>query len=366
MNKTFFSTSRFSGQSIRRVLPLCAAILVLSASARAQKAAPSAGNFQYKADKISITTTGVRLDGNAQITSPQLEVRAGAIAFDFQKNQITEVRAINNVRLKVSLTPKGGGVLTRIETTSDSATLKPVTRELTLTGNVDGFYQQAGGPKTTLAGTKVVMRYIGENLDGVISGPISLSVPAEAVPAGATNSAAIGSVKITADGAKIDGKEGVVRFVGNAHAVSTDGPNKFDIAANEFVLTRSATNTIDTLKTSGRTRLKIDLPAEPTVAGDVKTMGKPTRVEVESDSATVSRLTNTLTFEGNVTGFYFLAPAGGEPQKYDFNGNKAVLRSIPENQATAENPAGLKAEITGTPGKPVEVLTPAFSLDMGN
>jgi len=345
---------------------MMASFSVMATSAHAQKAAPSPGNFQYKADKISITTKGVRLDGNAQITSPQLEVRAGAIAFDFEKSQITEVRAIGNVRLKVSLTPKGGGVLTRIETTSDSATLKPVTRELTLTGNVDGFYQQAGGAKTTLAGTKVVMKYIGENLDGVITGPIALSIPAEAIPAGSTNTAAIGSVKITADGAKIDGKEGVVRFVGNAHAVSNDGPNKFDISAPEFVLTRSASNTIDTLKTNGRTQLKIDLPAEPAVAGATKGASAPTRVEVESDMATVSRLTNTLTFEGNVTGFYYLAPAGGEPQKYDFNGNKAVLRSIPESQATAENPAGLKAEITGTPGKPVEVLTPAFSLDMGN
>ena len=356
MNKNFFTI-----KSIVGVLPLYAAILMMALSAHAQKATPAAGNFQYKADKISITTTGVRLDGNAQITSPQLEVRAAAIAFDFQKNQITEVRAIGKVNLKVSLTPKGGGPLTRIETTSDSATLKPPTRELTLTGNVDGFYQQAGGPRTTLAGTKVVSRYIGENLDVVISGPISLIVPAEM----ANSTAAIGAVKITANGAKIDGKEGVVRFVGNARAISSEGPNKFDIAAPEFILTRSATNTIDTLRTSGRTQLKIDLPAEPAQAGDSKIAGKPTRVEVEADMATVSRLTNTLTFEGNVIGFYYLAPAGAEPQKYDFSGNKAVIRSIPENQATAENPAGLKAEITGTPGKPVEVLTPAFSLDMG-
>lgn len=365
MNKTIFQAG-FQAKSLSRVLPLYVALLLMAASAWAQSAAQTSGNFQYKADKISITTTGVRLDGNAQITSPQLEVRAAAIAFDFQKNQITEVRAIGKVNLKVSLSPKGGGPLTRIETTSDSATLRPTTRELTLTGNVDGFYQQAGGPRTTLAGTKVVSRYVGENLDVVISGPISLVVPAESIPAGATSTAAIGSVKITADGAKIDGKEGVVRFVGNARAISTDGPNKFDIAAPEFILTRSATNTIDTLRTSGRTQVKIDLPTEPAQAGDSKSMGKPTRVEVESDKATVSRLTNTLTFEGNVTGFYFLSPAGAQPQKYDFNGNKAVIRSIPADQATAENPAGLKAEITGTPGKPVEVLTPAFSLDMGN
>jgi len=172
-------------------------------------------------------------------------------------------------------------------------------------------------------------------------------------------------VKITAQGATIDSKAGVVRFVGNARAVSTDGPNKFDVAAPEFILTRSTDNTIDTLKTSGRTQLKIDLPAEPGAAGAGK-VGKPTRVEVEADMATVSRATNTLTFEGNVDGFYFLAPGGGEAQKYDFSGNKAVLRSVPENQATEAEPAGLKAEITGLPGAPVKVLTPALNFDMSN
>ena len=33
-------------------------------------------------------------------------------------------------------------------------------------------------------------------------------------------------------------------------------------------------------------------------------------MEAEADSAVVNRATNTLTFDGNVTGFYFLAPDG--------------------------------------------------------
>ena len=313
MNKTLFPSC-----SLSKVLPLWAALLVITASARAQTV-PAAGSFQYKADKITLRTNGVRLDGNAQITSPQLEVRAATIAFDFVNNQITEVRALGKVNLKVSLTPKGGGAITRVETTSDEANLKPTTRELTLTGNVDGSYQQAGGPKTTFAGTKVVLKYEGENLGGVISGPITLTVPAETTK----SDAAIGAVKITAQGATIDSKAGVVRFVGNARAVSTDGPNKFDVAAPEFILTRSTDNTIDTLKTSGRTQLKIDLPAEP--GAEAGKVGKPTRVEVEADMATVSRATNTLTFEGNVDGFYFLAPGGGEAQKYDFSGNLSLI-----------------------------------------
>src|SRR5688572_13036939 len=79
----------------RRPIPRTARVLALSAfllsSAFARVApaqTPAAGTFNYVADKISLRPDGVRLDGNARITSPQLEVRAAAIAFDFKNNQI--------------------------------------------------------------------------------------------------------------------------------------------------------------------------------------------------------------------------------------------------------------------------------------
>jgi lipopolysaccharide export system protein LptA len=360
--KTFFNTSRLA-------LGVLGVALAFSASAAHAQAPQSGGTFTYSADKVSLRAgKGVRLDGHAVIKAPpQLEVRANAIAFDYNENQITEVRAIGNVNLKVLLSPKGGGKTTRVETTSDAATLVPQTRQLTLDGNVDGFFQPEGQPRTTLAGTKVVMNYVGQELNGTVSGPIRLTVPAETIQSGSTPGAAIGAVTITAREAKIDGKAGVVRFIGDARAISNDGPNKFNVVAPEFVLTRNDDNTIDTLKTAGRTTVKIDLPPEPAKAGESKTgLGKPTHVEATADSAVVSRLTNTLTFDGNVVGFYQLAPAEGAAQKYDFSGDKAVMRYIPESQATAEMPAGLKADITGTPGKPVEVSTPAFNFDLGN
>lgn len=364
--KTFFKPSHWA-------LGVLGVALTLSAHAvSAQGASPKEGTFSYSADKVSLRAgQGVRLDGHAVIKAPpQLEVRADAIAFDYKENQITEVRAIGNVNLKVLMTPKGGGKATRIETTSDSATLAPQTRQLTLNGNVDGFFQPEGQPRTTLAGTKVVMNYVGQEISGNVSGPIRLIVPAETVQGGSTPgapNAAIGAVTITAREAKIDGKAGVVRFIGDARAVSTEGPNKFDVAAPEFVLTRNADNTIDTLKTAGRTKVKIDLPPEPAKPGDEKSgLGKPTYVEATADAATVSRLTNTLVFDGNVIGFYQLAPGEGAPQKYDFNGDKAVMTYVPESKATATMTAGLKADITGTPGKPVEVSTPAFNFDLGN
>jgi hypothetical protein len=242
-----------------------------------------------------------------------------------------------------------------------------------------------------LAGTKVTAKYTNGQPDIDITGPVKLIVPPEPT-VGPNSTAAIGTVTVTSRNARFDQKSGEVHFVGEAHAVSTDGPNKFDVAAPEMVLTRGEGNTIDTLKTIGRTHLKIDLPPDPvkpaapgastpavpatpvvpgtpaalsTPAPGGNQIGKPTHVEVEADTATVNRKTNTMTFEGNVTGFYNLAPAGGQAQKYDFAGNRAVIKYIPDAQASAENPAGLKADITGTKGKPVSVSTPSFNLDLG-
>lgn len=351
-----------------KIFGLLSATLGLLVSAQAQQ--NNSGALQYKADKITIRPNGVRLDGNAQIKAlPQLEANAAAIAFDFSGSQITEVRAVGKVRLNVVLTPKGGGKKTRINTTADAATLKPQTRELTLTGNVDGFYEPEGQGRTTLAGTKVEMNYVGQDLNGKIHGPIKLSIPAETLQPGNGNAAPIGAVSITSREAIIDGKLGVVRFVGDARAISAGGTaaNKFDVSAAEFILTRTANNTIETLKTAGRTRVKIDLPPQPLKAGEAPgKIGRPTQVEAEADAAIVNRATSTLTFEGNVTGFYVLAQADGASQKYDFTGAKAVIRHVSPEQANAETPAGLKADITGVPGKPVEVSTPAFNFDLGN
>ncbi len=352
-----------------KIFGILSATLGLLVTAQAQQA-PSNSSLQYKADKITIRPNGVRLDGNAEIKAlPQLEADASASAFDFSGSQITEVRASGNVRLKVTLTPKGGGKKTRIETTASAATLKPQTRELTLTGNVDGFYQPEGQSRTTLAGTKVVMNYVGADLNGIISGPIKLSIPAETLQGGNANAAPIGAVTITSREAKIDGKLGVVRFVGDARAISAGGANAnaFDVSAAEFILTRTNDNTIETLKTAGRTRVKIDLPPQPAKPGEAPSkMGRPTKVEAEADSAVVNRATSTLTFEGNVTGFYVLTQADAQPQKYDFTGAKAIIRYVATEQANAETPAGLKADITGVPGKPVEVSTPAFNFDLSN
>lgn len=376
MHRSFLSTTI--------VVLLCSTALL--GMARAQTPATNAGNFNYRADKISIRTNSVRLDGNAQITSSQLEVRADSIAFDFSGSQITQVRARGNVFIKVNMTPKGTGAAARIEANSEEADLNPPKRTLVLKGNVDGFYQVGNGPRTTLAGTQATIESVGNNQYAVtIKGPVRLIVPPE-TPA-TQGTAAIGSVTITSRDAEVDPKTNEVRFIGNARAISTDGPNKFDVTAPSFVLTRGADNTISTLRTSGRTLLKIDLPPEPAAAtataggtttvttptantttdtatsGNMGRLSKPTHVEVQSDTATVERATNTMTFQGNVIGFYTLAPAGAPPQQYNFSGTKATIKYIPEAQATVDNPAGMKADIIGDPNKPVQVDTPSFNVD---
>jgi lipopolysaccharide export system protein LptA len=351
---------RYVLHSRPRTLAAIAALLITTRFAQAD-VAPAAGTFNYVADKISLTNNGVRLDGNAQITSPQLEVRAAAIAFDFKNQQITQVRALNRVNIKVNLVPKGGSETTHVEATCNAATLNPTTRELILKGDVDGFYQVGKNPRTTLAGTQATMTYVEGQPHVNIVGPVRVLVPAEATGAGA-----IGTVTVTSQNAMFDQKSGEVRFVGQARAVSADGPNKFDVSAPEMVITRGDGNTIDTLKTKGRTLLKIDLPPDPVKAeGAAGKIGKPTHVEVTSDQATVNRTNNTMVFSGNVTGFYQLAPVGSEPQRYDFSGTQATLRYVPDAEATADKPAGLKADIIGAPNKQVEVSTPAFNLNMG-
>jgi lipopolysaccharide export system protein LptA len=346
---------------MRKVLLLvCGCVALTAAAAVAQT---SNGNFKYSAPKVTLRNNGARLDGTAtepaHISSPELDVTALAIAFDFTQNQIQQVRAIGQVHLRLDMAGQNGAAATHVQATSDSATLNPTKRELILEGNVDGFYQAGNGPRTALAGTKAVLTQANGQLTGTLQGPVRLTIPPESTSNNPSNSAgALGTVIITAQNASIDQTKGQVIFSGQAHAVSADGPNQFDVSAPQFTLSRSASGTIDTLSTQGQTLVKIDLPPQPATEGSNSSIGKPTHVEVTSDAATVSRPTSTLTFTGNVKGFYVLAPAGQPPQRYDFSGDKAVLSQTPATQGGA---AGLNAQITG---QPVTIFAPGLSFDM--
>jgi len=342
---------------IRKVLLMVCGCLALSAIAMAQKAGD---NFKYSAPKVTLRENGARLDGTAaepaHISSSELDVTALAIAFDYTQNQIQQVRAIGQVHLNLNLPGKNGAPATHVKATSDNATLNPTKRQLILEGNVDGYYQLGNGARTALAGTKAILDQSSGQLNATLQGPVRLVIPPEST---STNPGALGTIIITSQNASIDQAKGQVIFSGQAHAVSADSPNQFDVSAPQFTLTRSETGGIDTLSSQGQTTVKIDLPPQPAEEGaKPAAIGKPTHVEVTSDNATISRPTSTLTFTGNVKGFYTLAPAGQPSQRYDFAGDKAVLTQIP---AEKDGSGGLNAQITG---QPVTIFAPGLSFNM--
>lgn len=335
---------------------------VFAQTKAAPKAAPKPpGNLTFSGD-LSYRASGLRLTANAQGLArvrqlPELDASARAIALDWSGSTISQVRALGSVNFKLNLAPKGGGAPARIEATCDSAVLTPRERRLVLTGRVKGFYQLAGGARNTLSGDAATLRYEGENLvadlTGGATGIVTLRVPAETL----NRPDALGDVTITAQHAQINQGDGSASFIGQARAVSSGGPNGFDVSAPRFTLTRGAGGTIDTLKTVGRTLVKLDLPPEPVVAGTPAApndaIGKPTHVEVAANSATIDRATSTATFEGNVKGFYRLIQ-GGVAQNFDFSGTKAVIRSASFTQGAG---AGFNLEVSGA-----EVEGPAFNL----
>ncbi len=335
-----------------------AASLLACAPVWAQKAP---GNFTYSAGKLTRSPQGgtIRLDSTpghpAKVTSPQLSLGANAIAFDLGGNTISEVRALDNVALKINLKPKSGtGETVHIESNSDAATLTTANRTLVLTGNLSGFYRIGQGPQTMLSGSKATFNYSGDTLDAFIesgaNNQVELLLPAETGKADA-----LGPVTLRADSLRIDQKNGFAYFIGNARALSTSGSGKLDVKAPSFTVARAADGTIGTLTTNGITVTKLDLPPDPNAKTDA-TSTKPTHVEVTADKAVVNRATSTGVFDGNVKGFYVLQNA---PSPFNFQGERATVKYDAQAAKTAGND-GLNVVVTGAP---VDVQVPAFNLN---
>ncbi len=360
-----FARLFFVMKSFSRIL-LSALLLGAPALAQTKTPAPKSapktpGNSTIRGDLSYRPNGGVRLDANAagpaRVTLPQLDVSARSVALDDAPN-ISQVRAVGSVNFKLDLAPRAGAAPARIEATCNSATYFVRERKLVLKGNLKGFYQVAGGPKSTLGGEVATFTNPGGNLLAELTGGVSLVVPAETL--GRPDQ--IGALTITAQRAQINQSEGTATFAGNARAISTGGANAFDVAAPRFTLTRLAGGTISTLVATGRTLVKLDLPPDPTpiatpgatvptapVSPDVPqkiSVGKPTRVEVASDGAIIERATSTATFAGNVKGFYRLSAAGAAPQNYDFAGSRAVIRFVQPADAKAGMLAGLNVDVS--------------------
>ncbi|WP_123580412.1 hypothetical protein [Abditibacterium utsteinense] len=350
-------------------ITFAALLLCAPAFAQTQKAAPKTpGNLNVSGD-LSYRPNGVRLEANskgpARVTLPQLDVTARAIALDATGKVISQVRAQNSVNLKLSIAPSNG-TPARIEATCDSAVLTPRPLKLVLRGHLKGFYQIAGGARNTLSGDIATFTNPGGNLLADLTGGVSLVIPAQAAGDTAPGLLGQGTVTITAQRAQVNQGDGTATFAGNAHAVSKGGSNDFDVTAPRFTLTRLADGTISTLQTTGRTLVKFDLPpgaskpAADASAPQKMSLGTPTHVEVAADGAAIQIPSSTATFDGNVKGFYRLAPASGAvpgstPQNYDFAGTKAVIRYI--KPTTPDTPADFNLDVSGA-----SLEGPAFNL----
>jgi lipopolysaccharide export system protein LptA len=339
--------------------------------AQAQKAPTG---FSINAKKVTVNANGGRLIGNASITLPQqLDARADSISFDVAGKQITSVRANGSVNLKVNMTPRGGGAPVRVETRSDAATLDPVTRVLVLSGNVDGFYQTAGGGRNTLRGSKATISYpvagqFGADVVGG-SGGVQLVIPPPVASAGTTQQ--IGTITITGRNLNVNSANGTAVVTGNAHAVSSGGTTQFALAAPSFTVTReSQGGAFANLRTAGRTILKVNLPSDAaatatnvvaatSTSNGVSGAGRPTYFEVASDVVTINTRRNggavglgAMTFDGNVAGFYRLQTADGKTTDNRFTGDHAVVQT---NSAAANAADNFQIEVTGAP---VNIQTP--------
>lgn len=365
---------------LSRGIAIC--LLAWCAIAPGRVEVQAAVRSEFGAKRQVATAKGVRLEGEAYVNTPQLQARADVIALDFgEKQRIEQVRALGRVNFKMDLPPKNGGAPAHVEATCNNATLDPATRTLVLTGKVDGFYQLRGGGKNSLSSERATLVYPADkqlrvDLEGGTS-DVRIVVPPETLG----KDAPIGTLVVTSRNARLNGSGGAATFTGNAHAVSTGGANAFDLTATEFIISRNANDTIDTLKTSGRTLLKIDLPPDqtpvPKTAANVTTgeasnsISRPTHMEVSADALTMNRTANTMVFDGNVTGYYRLRPAGAPAADYTFDGDRAVVRYAPQPvDASSPTPADatklsrFQLEMTGKPGKPSSIQFPG-GLDLG-
>jgi hypothetical protein len=329
----------------------------------------------------------VRLEGApARIQSSQLDVSAPVIALDIRSSAITQVRAQNGVSFRLNLPARGDEPAVSIQAKARTAVLDAAPRDgrrtLKLTGDVSGFYG-LGAARNELSGESVTLsfgtgqaRALAVQVEGGARG-VLITLPSQNF---GEQSKTVGSVQLRSTRASVDEKSGRVRFEGNARLTST-GSSALNISAPSLVASLSGQGDqrqLSTIQSEGRVRISLNIPPEaldkekdataPAAGNAVSDSGssglRPTRFEVEADSATIQIDTQQLLLKGNVRGAYTLAPepgaANAAPQPYPFAGDQATVRLVPREQATAELPEGFNLEVTG---RPVSVDLP--SLDLG-
>lgn len=398
-----------------------------AASPGADSAVPTRAPFVLKAQKASYVGSKFHLSGDVVFISAQFDVRAPIVNGEMGRSGTpAHIQARGGVNFKIELGDKATTAPAHFEGRSDTADLNIAQNILVLKGNLDGSYQVAGGKPDKLRGSQATITFVRPNLNVEVDGgadgvrfefapdtpkpsknnpdpnPQNANAAGnQTPPANSQNTEAkipaqIGTVVVTAQHATVNallnnvgdatpaatqhgGATGTVRFIGNARAVSTDGPQQFDIAAPEFVLTRGTTGALDNLKTAGRTQLKIDFPqpaptgaapavaagGAPAQASKSSALGTPTHVEAQADVMTLQPALSQATLQGNITGFYRLTNETGETQEFDFSGaDNVAMKNVSPQEATDDNTVGLHVDAIGKPHQPVILGTPDADINM--
>lgn len=397
--------------------------LAFSQVSLAQNAGEANTNIDVKSGLVTIGPTAVIFDGTeakpAHITHPQFDIKAPKIVVGVDKDRRpTGITATRGVQFKVSLTQQGGAPV-RVEAKCDNAVLKRGNKSSTLTlrEGVDGWFQIGDGARNTLRGKTVEITSQPEAAESLIadikgdaqgvrlevpppankpkSGTVTLTaqnaiirktkdgiladadggergvrlevppLPKGSGPGGLT----LGTVVLTSQRASVKQSDGTARFIGNAHAQSSDGPTKFDVTSSELIVTRNDNGGLDSLRTVGRSTVKLDLPqdtAKPatTTSNNDNPFGRPNYLEIKADAATANLANNSLNFTGAITGFYRLAakgPAGATPKDYPFSGETAMVSYTPD---AGDGASGFNVQVKGRDdAEQAHIVLPGFSID---
>lgn len=374
-----------------RLSPHLASLSILLAAAwlgpagtpsRGQQAAAQTttrvGNFLFSFDRITTPGGSIRLEGNARVytpdpnTSPQIDISAPLVTADSYAAR--RVRGSGGVSFKYSgvrAAAKAGDppIPVNIQASAREVLLDTIPangrRTLTLTGNLDGFYE-IGKDRTVLKGQKAVISFGKEPNDVLAtfeggSEGFELLLPDQRFG----SQISLGTVSLRAQRVAYDQAKNTARLEGGAR-LSSNGPTSLQISGADFDANfvsdkEGGARRLSSLSSRGRISLSFALapenvgtaigktedasypftakravlslvpqkspnpsPAEPSAPsaqtsqstqadGELKKPDSklvPVRVDIAADSAVVNidakAKTQTLTLQGNVQGSYVL------------------------------------------------------------
>ena len=298
------------------------------------------GNFVFRFDRITTPGGSIRLEGNARVytpdasTSPQIDISAPLITADSYAAR--RVRGSGGVSFKYSgvrAGEKAGDppIPVNIQASAREVLLDTIPadgrRTLTLTGDLDGFYE-IGKDRTVLKGQKAVISFGREPNDVLAtfeggSEGFELLLPDQRFG----SQISLGTVSLRAQRAVFNQAKNTARLEGGAR-LSSNGPTSLQISGADF------------------------------------------NANFVSDKEGGARRLSSLSSRGRISLSFALAPENvgasvskTEDASYPFTAKRAVLSLVPQkspNPSQAEPAASgaPNAQVDGEPKKPDSKLVP--------